>query len=329
MNDQYTPEEKETIEALQPIQDVPERAPEQFERGKAAFLTEAKQISNQPVSISPFQRLINRLTQPQPKLRLSTLTIAIIFTAALMVTFSGSVVAARNALPDQPLYSYKLWLEDQRLTLAARNEAQIDLHLDFAEERLHEFQALGLNSSDPLGAQVLADYYVHIAHASQLLADTNNLVEQKTRLQELEALLDKLLTNQRIQDSSESDNNGVLEATQEPPGGDEASPQSTLSPSSTQTPEETEDPETEHGSESQEPEDNENTEEHEDNESPEDTDDPEETNEPGSNTEEPEETDEPDDSEETEEPGSDDSHDSGSSDSEDGSEALPDETPEN
>ena len=170
MKDEFKNQEKEIIDALQAIKDVPERQQAQVERGRAAFLAEAKEISQQPVSISLFQRLINSFTQPKPQMRLSTLTVSIILVSALLVTFSGSVYAARYALPDQTLYPYKLWLEDRRLSITSQTDSQIDLHLAFADERLREYQELGIDLDDPLAERVFENYTHHIEDANELLA---------------------------------------------------------------------------------------------------------------------------------------------------------------
>lgn len=193
MKEEFSNQERETIEALQNLQEVPERPQEQIERGKAAFLTQAKQISNQPVSISPLQRLINSFRQPRTNMRFSTLTIAIIFAATLLISFSGSVYAAHFAMPDDMLYSYKLWLEDQRLAFTPGKETQINLHLDYAEERLKEYQALNLDPANPLSDQVLAEFYTHTTDASQLMKTSKTPDNQQARLQELEDQLNQIL----------------------------------------------------------------------------------------------------------------------------------------
>jgi hypothetical protein len=87
MKEEATNHEKEIIDALQSLKDVPERQQAQVERGRAAFLAEAKQIADQsaaqPVSIPLCQRLINSFTQPKPQMRLSTFTVSIILVSVL------------------------------------------------------------------------------------------------------------------------------------------------------------------------------------------------------------------------------------------------------
>lgn len=192
MKDEFINQEKEIIDALQAIKDVPERQQAQVERGRAAFLAEAKEISQQPVSISLFQRLINSFTQPKPQMRLSTLTVSIILVSALLVTFSGSVYAARYALPDQPLYPYKLWLEDRRLSITSQTDSQIDLHLAFADERLREYQELGIDLDDPLADQVFENYTHHIEDANELLAASGEHDGHFSEIKDLEDRYQKI-----------------------------------------------------------------------------------------------------------------------------------------
>jgi hypothetical protein len=292
MNDQYSSEEKETIEALQSIQDVPERPQAQIERGKAAFLAEAEAISSQPVSISPFQRLINSMTQPKPQLRLSTLTIAIIFAAVLLISFSGSVVAARRALPEQPLYPYKLWLEDQRLALTSSKDAQIDLHLDYAEERLREYQALERDSSDPVSTQILDDFYHHTTDVNQLISSSSRFDEQQARLQELQNLLDQLI-GEEGNDQAEDSEHIEVEDGESKQQEEELSPtKATPTPLKNDSSEEIEDLEAESTQKAEETDKASDTEK---SEQPEETEKPNESEEPDDDPT-PQETDEPDDS---------------------------------
>lgn len=287
MKEEFSNQEKETIEALQNLQEVPERPQEQIERGKAAFLTQAKQISNQPVSISPLQRLINSFRQPRTNMRLSTLTIAIIFAAALLISFSGSVYAARYALPDDILYSYKLWLEDQRLAFTPGKETQIELHLDYAEERLREYQALNLDPANPLSDQVLSEFYTHTTDASQLLKTSKTPDNQQARLQELQDELSQILQDDEQHSGDDaappeggSDNEN---------SGENTTPPKNTPTSPTKTP--TEDENSDLGNDLETP-------EIKDTEHPEETEQPQETK-PPEGTESSEESEKSDDSEES------------------------------
>lgn len=311
MKEQYTKKDQETIEALEGLKNVPERPQEQIARGKAAFLAEAKRIQNQPVSISPFQRLINSLTQPQPKLRLSTLTISIFFALVLLVSFSGSVYAARHSLPDQALYGYKLWLEDTRITITPKTATKINLHLDYAEERLREYEIMGLDATNPLTAELVNEFYAHANEAGSLLKSTGSNGEQESRLHELENRLNHLLMKQNSEDDLEPGEAETPEDDSSPGQENSTTPQRpSVTPIETPEPEDDEDLESEdfedhsesedddEREETDEPENDEDAEDH--NESPEETDEPEDPKSP-EETDEPEEPDDEPDSKEDEE----------------------------
>jgi len=137
MNDREVNQEQKTIQILRTLKETPPRDEDAVTRGRQAFLTQAQQISDQPVSIPLLKRLINGFSRPKVQMRFSTLTIGIIL-GVLLLTFSSSAYAARLSKPGQFLYPFKLWLEDSRMSLTKQTDQQIDLHLIYAEERLKE-----------------------------------------------------------------------------------------------------------------------------------------------------------------------------------------------
>ncbi len=140
MNDREVNQDQETIQILQTLKETPPRDVDLAARGRQAFLAQAQQISDQPVSIPLFKRLIDGFSRPKVQMRFSTLTIGIIL-GVLLLTFSSSAYAARLSKPGQFLYPFKLWLEDSRMSLTKQTDQQIDLHLIYAEERLKELSA--------------------------------------------------------------------------------------------------------------------------------------------------------------------------------------------
>ena len=175
-------QEQETIQLLQTLKETPPRDPEQAAQGRQAFLAQAQEISNQPVSIPLFQRLISVFNQPRPQLRFSTLTIGLIL-AALLLTFSSTAIAARLSKPDQILYNYKLWLEESRLSLTTKPASQIDLHLVFAEERLKELAADSSGYSDLGVGRAVHNLTDHVKALQSLSDDDQVSDEQRERLE--------------------------------------------------------------------------------------------------------------------------------------------------
>ncbi len=184
MKNQKSYPDQEMIELLQTLKDTPERPVARARQGRAAFLAEVQEVSKSPVSISPFQRLINRWTQPTPRLRLSTLTIAIIL-SFVFLSVSSSVYAARHALPDQTLYPFKLWLEDSRLALTTSSDKQIDLHLDYAQERLEEATAMQASHAGLSLDQIYSNFQHHVDEAGSLLAEHEHDEALSDRLDEI------------------------------------------------------------------------------------------------------------------------------------------------
>ena len=177
-------QEQETIQLLQTLKETPPRDPKQAAQGRQAFLSQAQEISSQPVSIPLFRRLTSVFTQPKPQLRFSTLTIGIIL-GVLLLTFSSSAIAARISKPDQPFYTYKLWLENSRLSLTTTSEKQIDLHLVFAEERLKELASGSTNYSELGLDRAVNNLSDHVKVLQSLLDEDQVSDDQRERLDDI------------------------------------------------------------------------------------------------------------------------------------------------
>jgi len=136
------------VDMFDALKETPERDPARTAKGREQFLAQAKQISGQTVSVSWLSRLKDVFGPARPALQLSTLTIALVI-GMLLLGFSSSVVAAQQAQPDQFLYPYRLWLENQRQALTSNPESRVKLHLQYAEDRLEELHAASYTPGDP------------------------------------------------------------------------------------------------------------------------------------------------------------------------------------
>jgi uncharacterized membrane protein YgcG len=76
----------------------------------------------------------------------------------------GVVRAAGDSLPGDFIYPVKLTVENLRMDLARTPEAQVDLALQFAEERATEIQAI-VEAGQPVSEQVTARMEQHFQHA--------------------------------------------------------------------------------------------------------------------------------------------------------------------
>jgi len=181
MNDPEVNQEQKTIQILQTLKETPPRNVDVAARGRQAFLAQAQQISDQPVSIPFLKRLINGFSRPKVQMRFSTLTIGIIL-GVLLLTFSSSAYAARQSKPGQFLYPFKLWLEDSRMSLTKQTDQQINLHLIYAEERLKELSAPD-NTYPTSGIDLAMHNLSHHLHAvNSLMSEVESDDGQQERL---------------------------------------------------------------------------------------------------------------------------------------------------
>jgi hypothetical protein len=146
----------EDAEALRPLLElaqavrghyrvVPE-APGGLTAGRERVLAEAASARAGRVAAAPDAELkgpprIPRLQLTFP-LRLATLTLVAILSVFLLG--AGMVWAASDSLPGDLLHPIKLATEDLRWTLATEPADQVDLALNFVEERVAETRALAL-----------------------------------------------------------------------------------------------------------------------------------------------------------------------------------------
>lgn len=216
MNEKDLAQEQKTVETLQSLKATPARHPEQAAQGRKAFLAQAHQVSQQSVSIPLYQRLKNVFSQPQTQMRFSTLTIGVIL-SVLLLTFSSTAYAARLSKPDQPLYSFKLWLEDSRLSLTRQTDQQISLHMVFAEERLKELSAEGQVYSYTGADQALKNLSDHLAALRELLGEEQEDISQQDRLEKITQEYEKLEKHNKDQEQEleEADDEDASESRQE------------------------------------------------------------------------------------------------------------------
>jgi uncharacterized membrane protein YgcG len=104
--------------------------------------------------------------QHKMKLILATRLVSAILAVVIGTTAvgGGAVWAASDSLPGDFIYPVKLTVENLRMDLARTPEAQVDLALQFAEERATEIQAM-VKTGLPVSEQVTARMEQHFQHA--------------------------------------------------------------------------------------------------------------------------------------------------------------------
>jgi len=160
-----------TLEALEPLRDIPPRDQDKAAGGRRAFLRQARQMLK-PVSIAPKRRL-NGWTNLFRKERSPMLTLARIV-LALVVALGGvgaTTYAAQASLPSDMLYPVKLLTEDLRLSLTTNHQAEIDLLLELTAKRIAEIAALaeeGLPTPNRVTNRLQEHLHQAINRAAQL-----------------------------------------------------------------------------------------------------------------------------------------------------------------
>lgn len=133
-------------------------------------------------------RILRRLDEPSPGVRLADrlagafallarpAAFAPRAAAALVVVaaFAASAtVAAAESLPDEPLYGWKLAVEEARLSLAQTPGERAAVELSIAEHRLKEATVLAERSRDGEADVATSAFGAHLAAAAAQLEESN------------------------------------------------------------------------------------------------------------------------------------------------------------
>jgi len=163
---------------LHALHDVPPRDPQRAADGRAQFLRMAEEmkpqdVPRQAVSFGPFWRL-KEWIQPKPQtqkegLKMANLVIALLM--AVSVVFGGGAAAAyasQDALPGDTLYPVKTAVEQAEIAITTDAQTQAELHLELAQERAAEIQALAAEGRLDLIPETAEDMQLHLQQAEQL-----------------------------------------------------------------------------------------------------------------------------------------------------------------
>jgi len=163
---------------LRALRDVPPRDPQRAADGRAQFLRMAEEMKpqdspRQAVSFGPFWRL-KEWIQPKPQTRKEGLKMANLVIALLMaasVVFGGGAAAAyasQDALPGDTLYPVKTVVEQAEIAITTDAQTQAELHLELAQERAAEIQALAAEGRLDLIPETAVEMQQHLQQAEQL-----------------------------------------------------------------------------------------------------------------------------------------------------------------
>lgn len=114
----------------------------------------------------------------------SILTALVVAVAVVFGGAGATAYAAQESLPDQALYPVKIYTEELRLNLAADPEGQINLLLNFADQRVDEIAAL-LSKGEPVSQEVQERFQQQMENTLKVAAglDDENMVKYMAMIQ--------------------------------------------------------------------------------------------------------------------------------------------------
>jgi hypothetical protein len=146
----------ETMDVLKPLEDVPAPDLVRSQQLRQAFLARAKETL--PVSLPEPNRHIGwKNTFKKERSPMFTFARILILLAVAFGGTTATAFAAQDSLPSEALYPVKTLMEDVRLALTSDPEAEVDLLLQFSDERMEEIAALmeqGLPVPDAVATQL-------------------------------------------------------------------------------------------------------------------------------------------------------------------------------
>lgn len=216
-NSKNTADQKFEIvdKALSHLVEVPAPDGESWERGRAAFLTRARQLKPEPVSQTSPARLkgwtagfINLLSTKIParkEINMTGLATILITVSAIFALAIGGVDAAQSSLPGTPFYPLKTTWETVQLSLAASPDTLAERALVNANSRVQEAQKLaqsGLQIPPELPQQYRSSLQTALQAASGL--DEPLRSQLMTKLQTQLGLHQQLLNQAKTQTQNQT-----------------------------------------------------------------------------------------------------------------------------
>ena len=186
----------ETLDILKPLEDVPAPDLARSQQLRQAFLTRAKETL--PVSIPVLNRhkgwknIFKKERSPMFTFARILIVLAIAFGGTTATAF-----AAQESLPSEALYPIKTFVEDVRLALTSDPEAEVDLLLQFSDERMEEIAAL-MEQGLPVPDAVATQLQSHLNTALKTCAELDDaallklMAQIQERSQEQLKVLEKL-----------------------------------------------------------------------------------------------------------------------------------------
>jgi len=217
-------------EALVYLAEVPTMDNETWESGRAAFLSQMRQLQPETVSPSIFARLKSwiasfdsMLIQKIParkEVNMTSLATILITISAIFALGVGGVDAAQSSLPGAPLYPLKTSWEGIQLYLTINPDAQVERAMLNAYNRVQEGIKLA-NQGQEIPAELANHYQSSLKFGFQIangLDEPNKsqlLTLLNTQLAHHQRLLTRAMTQTQIKSSSPQAQLGLMLQTME------------------------------------------------------------------------------------------------------------------
>jgi len=190
--------------------DVPE-PPARLAVGRTRLLETAAQLRERTQATST--STTRKETKPKMKLIFATKLIGAVLAAVVGIATigGGATLAASDSLPGDLLYPVKLAGEDLRLSMASAPESQVQLALQFADERIAELEGL-LERELPVPETVVARMERNIVRAMNQAAwasqeDMPGLLQRIARRTQVQTqTLEQLQTKAQTQNQAQLQN---------------------------------------------------------------------------------------------------------------------------
>ena len=184
-------------ERLEEIKPVPARDPNAARRARAHFL--AKVVSASEEGRHKGWSSIFRKERFAMNLMISILVIA-----GLLFGGGATVNAAQDDLPNEPLYSLKIWSEDLSLQFRNEPEQKVDRLMELVQVRIQEMTRLA-DGEQAVPDQTRLRLEQHILEALQLCSSLDDAALDRSLLQIRERLQQQVRDTERLQLHSPQD----------------------------------------------------------------------------------------------------------------------------
>ena len=180
-----TPLDPQLKKTLQSLKEMPDRDAATAHHQKEQFIKSVIDIREQNVTFPGKHRPL--IQKSRLYLWRKTMTVKIISIAlAVMIVLGGAglgtVAASQNSLPDEALYSMKLWGENLLLDLTSNPEKLFNLQLKLADRRIDEYIGMVEEGTVP-PESLMQQYQQFLQLAAQLTEELEDPLQSQQQIQ--------------------------------------------------------------------------------------------------------------------------------------------------